>query len=90
MFADNSRYKKVNTISVTKKDGTTVAAVKLRKLPAIKGNNYTVKKQDRLDLLANKTYKDDTKFWHVADANTELEANKLTEEANRTILLPEN
>jgi hypothetical protein len=28
-------------------------------------------------------------FWHIADANSELQARSLVEEANRTIVVPE-
>ena len=34
--------------------------------------------RDRLDLLAQARYGDDTRFWHIADANTALDARKLT------------
>lgn len=87
MFSDKSRYKKAATTTVTNAGGQTVTAVKLRKLPALKGYGVGVKKQDRLDLMAQRNYQDDTKFWHIADANTKLDARDL-EEANITILVP--
>ncbi len=88
MFADNSRYKKVETMTVTQADGTSVVAIKLRRLPAVRGQETILQKQDRLDLLAGKTYKDDSKFWHIADANSSLEADELAE-ANSTIIVPQ-
>ncbi len=88
MFADNSRYKKVDTITVTLADGTTAPAIKLRTLPVVRGQDTVVQQQDRLDLLADKTYKDDSKFWHIADANSSLEATDL-EKTNETILVPQ-
>ncbi|MND08690.1 hypothetical protein D3C83_314850 [compost metagenome] len=43
------------------------------------GNLIEVKGTDRLDLMAHRKYQDGTKFWHIADANTELEASRLVE-----------
>ena len=50
--------------------------------------------------MAHRKYKDGTKFWHVADANTELEANDLVglkpsenplaKQETTFILVPEN
>jgi hypothetical protein len=39
--------------------------------------------------MAERKYADATGFWHIADANTELEAAALTAEAGRRILVPE-
>ena len=89
MFLDSSRYAKIETIATTTRDGRTVTALKLRPLPAITGSAYTVLDNDRLDLLAHKYHGDATKFWHIADANTELEANDLVAEPGATINLPE-
>jgi hypothetical protein len=80
--------------------GRAVNVVKLRRLPYTPGNLKEVKGTDRLDIMAQNKYKDGTKFWHIADANTELEANDLVErkpvenalakEEMRYILVPEN
>jgi hypothetical protein len=53
-----------------------------------------VKGTDRLDVMAQRQYSDGTRFWHIADANTELEASKLVEprvldEDVRIISVPE-
>ena len=48
-----------------------------------------VQEHDRLDILAQQKYDDGTKFWHIADANTELQANDLLAEAGTTFNLPE-
>ena len=50
---------------------------------------------DRLDVMAQRKYSDGTKFWHIADANTELEANDLVkprvnDKETREINVPEN
>lgn len=89
MFTEDSRYAKVDTLEITVSKNRSVAAVKLRKLPIVRGNSYTVNEGDRLDLLAYRKYKQPAKFWHIADANTDLEAKTLVADINRKILLPE-
>ena len=89
MFLENSRYHKQPTVEATTRDGRTVQALKLRKLPAEGGRPHAVKQHDRLDVLAQQQSNDGTKFWHIADANTELQANDLVAEPGATINLPE-
>ncbi|HEX8243356.1 MAG TPA: hypothetical protein VF541_07665 [Longimicrobium sp.] len=90
MFLENSRYARVPTVAVALPDGREVTAVTLRRLPATDGEAYTTAGGDRLDLLAFRRYADPTRYWHVADANTELRAPLLTAAANRTIRVPEH
>ncbi len=89
MFLESSRYYKVETVEVVLKDGRTVKAVKLRRLPEITGTPTVVKANDRLDIMAQRQYNDPTRFWHIADANTELQANDLMAETGRIIQAPE-
>lgn len=77
MFIENSRYIDVKTVDVETENGRVVSAIKLRRLPYAAGAPTVVKGNDRLDVMAQRQYSDGTKFWHIADANTELEANKL-------------
>ena len=79
MFSSNSRYVKCPVVEVETGKGRKVNAVKLRRLPYAPGNLSEVKGTDRLDIMAHRKYKDGTTFWHVADANTDLEANDLVE-----------
>lgn len=98
MFDSNSRYLKCPIVELETAKGKKVHAVKLRRLPYTPGNLTEVKGTDRLDIMTHRKYKDGTKFWHVADANTELEANHLVEserpenplaqEETRLILVP--
>lgn len=88
MFTKNSRYYGRETV-VTDDNGKPVQAVKLRRLPATPGKPHRVSDSDQLDIMSNQSYNDSTRFWYVADANTELEANALVEEAGRIICLPE-
>jgi len=89
MFLENSRYSKLKTIDAKARDGRSVKAVTLRILPAEGGGDHTVSQHERLDILAHRSYKDATRFWHIADANTELEANELTKETGRKITIPD-
>lgn len=77
MFLKNSRYAGLPTVLARDRSGREVAAVKLRRLPATAGDAVVVQGHDRLDLMSEKRYRDATRYWHVADANTELEANAL-------------
>lgn len=88
MFLENSRYFNVPTVDAASGNGGTVAALKLRPLPLPPGELYTVKDNDQLDVIAHQTYSDGTKFWHVADANTALQANELVAVTGATILKP--
>lgn len=80
MFIDSSRYVDAKTVEAETENGRTVTAVRLRRLPYAAGTPTAVKGNDRLDVMAQRKYSDGTKFWHIADANTELDANKLVEE----------
>jgi hypothetical protein len=77
MFDANSRYIKCPVVEVEGARGEKVNAVKLRRLPYAPGNLAELKGTDRLDIMAHRKCKDGTKFWHIADANTEFEANDL-------------
>ncbi len=90
MFLKNSRYAGLKTVRATARNGRAVDAVALRRLaeaPAV--TLQIIRGHDALDLLAHRQYGDGTMFWHVADANTELEAHELTRVAGRVIRLPE-
>lgn len=77
MFDSNSRYAKCPVVEVETARGKAANAVKLRRLPYTPGILTAVKGTDRLDIMAQRKYADGTKFWHIADANTELAANDL-------------
>jgi hypothetical protein len=77
MFSSNSRYAKCPVVEIETAKGNKVNAVKLRRPPFTSGNPTEVKGTNRLDLMAQGKYGDGTSFWHIADANTELEANHL-------------
>lgn len=77
MFLENSRYFNVKSVETQNESGRSFLAVMLRRLPYVAATPTVIKGNDRLDVIAQRKYGDPTKFWHVADANTELEANNL-------------
>lgn len=80
MFLESSRYVNVKTVVVETANGGKGEAVTLRRLPYVTGTPTTVRGNDRLDVMAQRQYSDPTRFWHIADANTELEAGDLVKE----------
>jgi hypothetical protein len=90
VFLSNSRYAGLPTATVPLADGREATVVRLRRLPVTAGVPYAVRGQDRLDIIAQKKYEDPTRYWHAADANTELEAADLTATAGRVIQVPEH
>lgn len=90
MFLPNSRYANQKTVTVKARDGREVEAVSLRRLPNTSGSiPYEVRGHDKLDMMADRQYGDGTMFWHIADANTELQANELVRVPGRVILVPD-
>ena len=86
-FLPSSRYAQLATVDVPGPNGRTVTIVKLRRLPATDGEVTVIAPHDRLDILAHERYGDSTEFWHIADANTELDAAELAQ-PNNTIRIP--
>jgi hypothetical protein len=99
VFTASSRYLNLKTVEVEIKNGRKINAVVLRRLPYVAGVPTEPKGNDRLDVMSQRLYKDPTKFWHIADANTELQANDLVNpkppanpllaEESRVILVPD-
>lgn len=88
-FHTTSRYHGLPTVQATARDGRTVTAVALRVLPAAVGEPHVVREEDRLDLIADRTYDDPTRFWRIADANSELEARRLLAPGREIAVPPE-
>lgn len=89
MFTKDSRYANTPTVTVTDAAGRPVSAVKLRSLPETPGRPLTVAGADRLDLIAERCYRDGARFWRIADANSEIEAAELLAPVGRVIQVPE-
>ena len=88
MLLDTSRYATVAQDTVQTASGRSARAIRLRALPPTAGEPYTVLERDRLDLLAHARYADGTRFWHIADANTALDARELTAEPGAVVAVP--
>ena len=83
MFTKSSRYKSIKHVEALTADGRKVNAVFLRRILLIEGELMNAKGNDRLDIIASDKYDDPTMFWHIADANTELQANNLIKKTNK-------
>lgn len=88
MFLDTSRYAKIAQDETVTADGRAVSAIRLRRLPPTAGEAHAVQDNDRLDLLAHANYADGRRFWHIADANTALDARELTAQTSDIVKLP--
>jgi len=88
MFLKNSRYYGLPTMTATDAAGRQVTALQPRRLPAQDGEQTVVHAHDQLDVMGWRRYRDGTRFWHIADANSELEANTLVAEPGRRIDVP--
>jgi hypothetical protein len=89
VFSESSRYSSVPRRTATARDGREVHVVGLRRFPDPDGVLHEVMQNDRLDVISQRRYQDPTRFWRIADANTELEADALLAEPGRHIEVPE-
>ncbi|WP_424929849.1 hypothetical protein [Amaricoccus tamworthensis] len=89
MFTANSRYADTPVTTAKKEDGE-VSVVRLRRLPDTEGAPLAVEGRDRLDVICERCYQDGTRFWHVADANTELDAGDILTPPGRIVQVPED
>ena len=82
MFEPTSRYAKLETATLDRPDGRTVAYVRRRFLP--RGSSLpllvevTVNQGDRLDLITANTLGDPEQFWRICDANDAMHPGELT------------
>lgn len=88
MFLKNSRYAGTATHTVAGADGRPVSLVVPRRLPDTPGDAAVVAAHDQLDALAEQRWRDATRYWHIADANTALRAGDLVAAPGTTIQLP--
>ncbi len=70
MFFKGSRYEKVSTNRITDSTGQEIVYKKIRFVPETVGVvGYTVTQGDRIDQIANRTFRDPQRFWRICDAN---------------------
>lgn len=89
MFSKNSRYYNTPTVTTSDAGGREVQALTLRRLPTTAGERTQVHDHDQLDVMSHRRNQDGTKFWHIADANSDLEANSLVAVSGRYINVPD-
>jgi len=88
MIFKGSRYRGVDVYTLTRPDGQSVAALRIRFIPPTPaGFLHTFSGHERLDLLANQYYGNSEKFWLIADANAVMDPEDLLE-PGRQILIP--
>jgi hypothetical protein len=88
MFFKGSRYEKVATNQITDSTGRVLVYKKIRFIPSTAGVvAYTVKQADRLDLIANLSFRDAQRFWRICDANDAMWPDDLLM-IGRTLLIP--
>ena len=90
MFFSKSRYLKIKDYTVQTVGGRTVTAKRARPFVARTGNlRYQVKQGDRLDLLANRFYRDAHLWWLIAEANPDyLYPDDLLEPGRQLVIPP--
>jgi hypothetical protein len=88
VFLKSSRYAGVATVTALDRSGREVTGVRLRRIPETDGEATAVSSSDRLDVMADARYQDATRYWHIGDANSELEVGELVDKAGRTIRVP--
>jgi hypothetical protein len=92
MFLKNSRYAGLPTVPAhgPRSDGS-IPVVKLRPLPDTTGEATEIHGHDQLDAMSERLHAGDaTRYWHIADANSELEAAELTRTTGRVIDVPKS
>lgn len=89
MFLANSRYARTPVVTARGPGGRDLSAVMLRRLPETAGTGTVVNSGDKLDVMSLNRYRDGNRYWFIADANTELEANALVRPDGRVIRVPE-
>jgi hypothetical protein len=87
MFLKNSRYHGQATHSAPGSNGR-VSLLVPRALPMTAGDAMVLAAHDQLDALAEARYRDATRYWHIADANTALRAGELAAVPGTTLLVP--
>ena len=89
MFYKGSRYETVGDAHCTDKNGRDILYKKMRIIPDTPAQfRHLVMQGDRPDLLAFRYYRDPLKFWHIADANGCMNAEELTAQPGKRILIP--
>ena len=90
-FPADSRYYGSSTLTFTTPAGVSISYLARRFVPQPGAPNYstmaqyTVKQDDRLDLIAAKYLGDPLIFWLICDANGAIDPNSLVETPGRVL-----
>ena len=88
MFAKGSRYEAVPDAVHTDPSGREIAYKRLRLTPATTALQvHTVRREERLDLIAFLYYTDPEQFWRICDGNAAMRPEAL-EQVGRRLLIP--
>lgn len=94
-FPPTSRYFNIETATIKMANGETVSYLRRRFLPPAERFTllleHTVVEDERLDNITAKYMDDPEQFWRIADANSAMRPQELTETVGRKlrITLPE-
>ena len=88
-FPPTSRYYGIATAAFTAADGTQLVYLERRFLPPADSFSllqlHVVSEGERLDNIAAQYMDDPTTFWRIADANSAMRPEQLTEKAGRSL-----
>ncbi len=89
MFDPDSRYSKLQALTVTGPNGNPVQIVPVRFIgPAEAAISRRIRQGDRPDLLAYEFYKEPVLFWRIADANEVMRPGELVSDPGSLIGIP--
>ena len=92
LFPPSSRYYGIPTSTIVGPGGDIEIYLQRRFLPPLGSSlslqQHIVTQGERLDQIAFTTLADPEQFWRIADANTEMNALKLTAKAGRLLQIP--
>jgi len=89
MFFKGSRYATVDVAEFEDERGRVLRYKKLRLIPVTRVlRRHEVRSGDRLDLIAQRYFKDPERFWRICDANFTLWPEDLTADPGEIIDIP--
>ena len=89
MFFKGSRYASVSDAVYVDERGREIPYKRLRLLPSPPVHQaHVVGQGQRLDTIAFQYYRDPEQFWRIADANTTLDPEALTQIVGRRLGIP--
>jgi len=88
-FPQNSRYHDVEVATLVTRDGRTIAYLRRRFVPPSESlaliREHVVRAGERLDQVAAAEIGDPEQFWRVADANSAMAPEELTDTPGRRL-----